>query len=233
LKPWRVKSWVIPSSSDDQARAAFVCQMEQVLDVYARPYDSARPVVCLDETRKQLVNEKRQPFTDSQGTVHVDYEYKREGVATIYMLCEPLGGYREVFITGSQDRLNWARVVGHLVEKVYPEAERITLVQDNLSAHKVKALYEVYRPERARRIARKLEIVWTPVHGSWLNIAEIELAVLARQCLSARIADVPTLEKQVGAWETTRNQMQKGVDWQFTTADARIKLKRLYPSIIT
>ena len=224
---------MIPPVGKDQARAAFVCQMEQVLDVYARPYDRKRPVVCLDETRKQLVSEKRQPFTDAQGEVYVDYEYKREGVATIYMLCEPLGGYREVLITESQDRLNWARVVGHLVEELYPEAERITLVQDNLSAHTSKALYEIYPPERAHRILRRLEIVWTPVHGSWLNIAEIELAVLARQCLSTRIADVPTLQKQVRAWERTRNQMQKGVDWQFTTADARIKLKRLYPSIIT
>lgn len=233
MKPWRVKSWVIPLAGDDQARAAFVCQMEQVLDVYARRYDPDRPVVCLDETRKQLVSEKRQPFTDSQGAVHVDYEYKREGVATIYMLCEPLGGYREVLIRKSQDRLNWARVVAHLVEEVYPEAERITLVQDNLSAHTTKALYEVYPPERARRVARKLEIVWTPVHGSWLNIAELELAVLSRQCLSTRIADLLTLETQVMAWEMTRNQKQKGVDWQFTTDDARIKLKRLYPSIIT
>ena len=224
---------MIPSTEDDSARAAFVCQMEQVLDVYARPYDRARPVVCLDETRKQLVGEKRRPFTDSRGELHVDYEYKREGVATIYMLCEPLGGYREVLITGSQGRLNWARVVGHLVEEVYPEAEQITLVQDNLSAHAAKALYEVYSPERARRILRKLELVWTPVHGSWLNVAEVELSVLARQCLSTRIADRPTLEAQVEAWETARNQTQKGVDWQFTTADARIKLKRLYPSIIT
>jgi hypothetical protein len=212
--------------------------MEQVLDVYARPYDPARPVVCLDETRKQLVSEKRQPFTDSQGAVHVDYEYKRdeykqEGVATIYMICEPLGGYREVLIRESQDRLNWARVVAHLVEEVYPEAEQITLVQDNLSAHATKALYEVYPPERARRIVRKLEIVSTPVHGSWLNIAELELSVLARQCLSTRIADLESLEGQVTAWEMIRNRKQKGVDWQFTTADARIKLKRLYPSIIT
>lgn len=207
--------------------------MEQVLDVYARPYDPARPVVCLDETRKQLVSEKRLPFTDSKGAVHLDYEYKREGVATLYMLCEPLGGYREVRITESQNRLNWARVVAHLVEEIYPEAERITLVQDNLSAHTRKALYEVYPPERARRILRKLHVVWTPVHGSWLNIAELELSVLSRQCLSTRIPNASILAEQVAAWEQARNQMQKGVDWQFATTDARIKLKRLYPSIIT
>lgn len=229
---------MIPATEDDSARAAFVCQMEQVLDVYARPYNPAHPVVCLDETRKQLVSEKRQPFTNSHGEIHVDYEYEREGVAslyvaTVYMVCEPLGGYREVRITESQDRLNWARVVAHLVEEVYPEAEHITLVQDNLSAHTAKALYEVYPPERARQIIQTLEIVWTPVHGSWLNIAELELAVLSRQCLKRRIADRSTLQTEVEAWQAHRNQQQQGVNWQFTTADARIKLKRLYPSIIT
>lgn len=224
---------MIPPVEDEAAKAAFVCQMEQVLDVYARPYDPAHPVVCLDETRKQLISEKRPPFTDSQGAVHVDYEYTREGVATIYMLCEPLGGHREVLIRESQDRLNWARAIGHLFDEVYPKAKRITLVQDNLSAHTIKALYEVYLPERARQIIQKLDIIWTPVHGSWLNIAELELAVLTRQCLSTRIADPITLETQVTAWKTSRNQHQKGADWQFATDDARIKLKRLYPSIIT
>lgn len=184
LKPWRVKSWVIPHAEDDPARAAFVCQMEQVLDVYARPYDPARQVVCLDEARRQLVSEKRQPFTDRQGTRYVDYEYKREGVATLYMVCEPLGGYREVLVRESQDRFNWARVVAHLIEEVYPDADRLTLVQDNLSAHTAKALYEGFDPGRARRILRTLEIVSTPVHGSWLNIAELELSVLVRQGLT-------------------------------------------------
>lgn len=207
--------------------------MEQVLDVYQRRYDPRHPVVNLDETRKQLVSETRAPFTDAQGVKHVDYEYRRQGVATLYMICEALAGFREVRITAGQDRLQWARVVAHIVEDLYPEAERITLIQDNLSAHTASALYEVYAPERARAIVRKLEMVSTPVHGSWLNIAEIELSVLVRQALSARIADRAQLDEAVTAWYGKRNAKQRGVDWQFTTADARVKLKRLYPSIIT
>ena len=213
-----------------QADAAFVCQMEQVL--YARPYDPRRPVVCLDEARKQLIKETRQPFTSADGVLHVDYEYKREGTRTLYMLCEPLGGFRKV-LQERQDRLTWARVVAHLVEELYPDAERITLVQDNLSAHTASALYEVFEAERARGLLRKLEIVSTPVHGSWLNIAEIELSVLVRQGLCRRIGDAVELEREVAAWYQARNGKQRGVDWQFTTADARVKLKRLYPSIIT
>ena len=207
--------------------------MEQVLDVYARPYDPLRPVVCLDETRKQLISETRQPFTSADGVLHVDYEYKREGTRTLYMLCEPLGGYRKVLVKESQDRLTWARVVAHLVEDLYPSAARITLVQDNLSAHSVSALYEVFEAERARGIVRKLEVVSTPVHGSWLNMAEIELSVLVRQGLSRRIGDALELEREIASWYQARNGKQRGVDWQFTTADARVKLKRLYPSIIT
>lgn len=207
--------------------------MEAVLDIYARPYDPARPVVCLDEARKQLVSEKREPFTGADGVLYVDYEYKREGVASLYMVCEPLGGWREVLVKENQDRLTWARVVARLVEEVYPEAERITLVQDNLSAHTTSALYEVFAPERARSILRRLEIVPTPVHGSWLNIAEVELSVLSRQGLSHRIATPAQLEREVRSWYGSRNGKQRGVDWQFTTADARVKLKRLYPSIIT
>ena len=207
--------------------------MEQVLDVYARPYDPLRPVVCLDETRKQLISEIRQSFTNRQGIVHVDYEYKRQGTRTLYMLSEPLSGYRTVLVKESQGRLTWACVVAHLVEELYPEAESITLVQDNLSSHTLSALYEVFAPERARGIARKLELVFTPVHGSWLNMAEIELSVLVRQGLSRRIGDARELEREVAAWYQARNGKQRGVDWQFTTADARVKLKRLYPSIIT
>ena len=207
--------------------------MEQVLDVYARPYDPLRPVVCLDETRKQLISEVRQGFTDTQGVVHVDYEYKREGTRTLYMLSEPLSGYRKVLVKENQDRLTWARVVAHLVEDLYSAAESITLVQDNLSAHTVSALYEIFAPERARRIVGKLELVFTPVHGSWLNMAEIELSVLVRQGLSRRIATALELERTVAAWYQARNGKQRGVDWQFTTTDARVKLKRLYPTIIT
>lgn len=207
--------------------------MEQVLDVYARPYDARRPVICLDEARKQLISETRQPFMSADGVLHVDYEYQREGTRTLYMLCEPLGAYRKVIVKKRQDRLTWARVVAHLVEELYPSAERITLVQDNLSAHTASALYEVFEPERARGILRKLELVSTPVHGSWLNIAELELSVLVRQGLCRRIGDAAGLAEAVAAWYRGRNEKQRGVDWLFTTADARVKLKRLYPSIIT
>lgn len=223
-----MKSWVIP-----EADAAFVCQMERVLDVYARPYDPARPVVCLDEKRKQLVRQARSPFVDSHGVRYEDYEYERNGVATLYMATEPLGGWREVTVEEGQDRLTWARVVGRLVEEVYAEAERVTLVQDNLSAHTEAALYEVYAPERARAILRRLEVVNTPKHGSWLNVAEIELSVLARQVLCRRIGSREELEAVVAAWSSARTAAQKGVNWQFSTEDARVKLARLYPTIIT
>jgi hypothetical protein len=227
LKPWQVKSWVIPEAS-----ARFVYHMEQVLDVYARPYDPLRPVVCLDESRKQLVAECRQPFTDAQGVTHVDYEYTRAGVATLYMLTEPLAGWREVQVADSQDRLNWAQRVAYLVEERYPHADCVTLVQDNLSAHTPAALYECFPPQRAHAILQRLEIVSTPPHGSWLNIAEIELSVLTRFGLEARIPDSDSLLRQVQAWTDTRNHKQRGVAWHFATPDARIKLKRLYPSII-
>ncbi len=155
---------MIPEAGPD-----FVCAMEAVLDVYARPYDPARPVVCLDEKRKQLVSETRPGFTDSQGVRHEDYEYERNGVGVLYMVCEPLGARREVLVEQSQDRLAWARTVAHMADTMYPAAERITLVQDNLSAHKPSALYEMLPPERARAILKRLEVVHTPAHGSWLG----------------------------------------------------------------
>lgn len=220
-----MKQWVIPEAEPD-----FVCQMEAVLDTYALPYDCNRPVVCLDEKRKQLVRETRTGFTDARGVRHVDYEYERAGVGVLYMLCEPLGARREVLLETSQDRLAWARVVTHLAETMYPEAERITLVQDNLSAHKLSALYEIHAPKRARAIARRLDIVNTPKHGSWLNIAEIELSLLVRQGLSDRVPDLQTLKAESTTWAATQTANQRGVDWQFTTADARVKLKRLYPT---
>lgn len=207
--------------------------MEAVLDVYVRPYDRLRPVVCLDEKRKQLVRATRPGFTDRYGLRHEDYEYERAGVGVLYMVCEPLGGRREVRVETSQDRLAWARTVVHLAETMYPAAERITLVQDNLSAHKPSALYEILPPERARAILERLEIVHTPKHGSWLNIAECELSVLGRQALSQRIGDEDELARVVASWSSSRTAAQKGVDWQFTTAEARVKLKRLYPSYIS
>lgn len=204
--------------------------MEAVLDVYARPYDPAWPVVCLDEKRKQLVRETRPGFTDSRGVRHEDYEYERNGVGVLYMVCEPLGARREVLVEQSQDRLAWARTVLHMAETMYPDAEQITLVQDNLSAHKPSALYEILPPERARAIIERLEVVNTPTHGSWLNVAECELSVLGRQVLAGRIGDEAELRRISETWSSERTAAQKGVDWQFTTDDARIKLKRLYPS---
>lgn len=216
---------MIPEAGPD-----FVCAMEAVLDVYARLYDPARPVVCLDEKRKQLVRETRAGFTDRRGVRHEDYEYERNGVGVLYMVCEPLGCRREVLVERSQDRLAWARTVVQVAETMYPEAERITLVQDNLAAHKPSALYEILPPERARAIVERLEIVNTPPHGSWLNIAECELSVLGRQMLSGRIGDEAELRRIAATWSSERTAAQKGVDWQFTTAEARVKLKHLYPS---
>lgn len=208
-----------------------MCAMEEVLDVYERPYDEKYPVVCLDESPRQLIGEKRQPYTDAHGVEHMDYEYIRNGTADIYMITEPLGGRREVIIKDQHTRLDWAEVVAHVIEDMYPDAEKVTLVQDNLSAHKKSALYEVFEPERARNILKKAEFVFTPKHGSWLNIAEIELSVLTRQGLKQRIESKEELERQAAAWYEERNRINSATDWQFTTRDARIKLKRLYPSV--
>ena len=165
-----------------------MCGMEEVLDVYERPYDERQPVVCFDESPRQLIGEKRAPYTDAKGVEHVDYEYTREGTADLYMVVEPLAGRREVVVTDQHTRLDWGKVVAHVVEDMYPSADRITLVQDNLSAHKKSALYELFEPERARAILDKIEFVFTPKHGSWLNIAEIEFSVLARQGIKQRVA---------------------------------------------
>jgi len=216
-----------------QQNATFVCQMEQVLDVYKRPYDPKKPVLCLDETSKQLVSEVRQPLITPKGTILYDYEYRREGTCDVFMVCEPLTGQRLVRVRDQHTRFDWAWVVAEVVENHYAHAEKITLVQDNLSAHKVSAFYELFSPERAKAIVDKLEIVFTPPHGSWLNIAEIELSVLSRQCLKGRIASKELLSEKVTLWQDRRNSLVVKVDWQFSTADARIKLKHLYPSIIT
>lgn len=205
--------------------------MEEVLDVYARPYNSKRPVVCLDESPKQLISESRMPFTDSRGTTYVDYEYKREGTVDLYMVTEPLGGRREVLVKDRHTRLEWAEVVAHIVENMYPEAEKMTLVQDNLSAHKKSALYEIFEPERARAILKKIEFVNTPKHGSWLNIAECELSVLTRQALKGRTPSKGEIIQKVTNWYENRNKEMTQVDWQFTTKNARVKLKRLYPTV--
>lgn len=207
--------------------------MEQVLEVYKRPYDPHHPVICLDETAKQLVSEIRQAIHLPNGTTLYDYEYKREGACDIYMVCEPLAGQRFVWVEDNHNRLTWARIVADVVEHKYPNTHKITLVQDNLSAHKPYAMYELFKPERAKAILDKIEFVFTPKHGSWLNMAEIELSVLSRQCTAQRFASKDDLSSEIAFWQTQRNDLQATVDWQFTTADARIKLKRLYPSIST
>jgi hypothetical protein len=205
--------------------------MEEVLDVYARPYDPDAPVIGFDESPKQLISERRESFTDSHGVEHVDYEYTREGTADLYMVVEPLAGKRNVLVKDHHTRLDWAEVIAHVVEEMYPTAKKITLVQDNLSAHKKSALYELFEPARARAILDKIEFVYTPKHGSWLNVAECELSVLTRQGLKGRVENKEELIRQATAWYDTRNDKGAKVDWQFTTKDARIKLKRLYPSI--
>jgi hypothetical protein len=205
--------------------------MEQVLSVYERDYDPRYPVVCLDESPQQLVSEKREPFTDSKGVTYVDYEYKREGVADVYMMVEPLAGFRKVLVEANHKAITYAQTLAHLVEDLYPQADKITLIEDNSSAHKLAALYEVFPPERARRIVERLDVVRTPAHGSWLNIAECELSVLTRQGLQERVATKEDLEQQAKDWYEKRNNKPAKVDWQFKTKEARIKLKRLYPSI--
>jgi len=207
--------------------------MEDVLEVYTRPYDERFPQVCLDEKSKQLVGEVREPLAVSPGRpARYDYEYEREGKANLFIVSEPLAGWRHISVTERRTKLDWAHCVKELVDVHYPEAERIVLVLDNLNTHTPAALYEAFVPAEARRIARKLEIHYTPKHGSWLNMAEIELSVLARQCLDQRIPDQETLAEEVGAWEAERNADESSIDWRFTSADARIKLKHLYPEIV-
>jgi hypothetical protein len=206
--------------------------MEDVLDVYKRPYNPKRPMVCLDETSKQLIGETRVPVTASPGQpARYDYEYKRNGVANLFMIFEPLIGKRRVKVTERRTKIDWAYCVREMVDQIYPDAEQIVLVMDNLNTHNKSSLYEAFEPAEAKRIADKLEIHYTPKHGSWLDMAEIELGILSRQCLSRRIENMDQLEKEALAWEKNRNAKKEKVDWQFTTADARIKLKKLYPSI--
>lgn len=208
--------------------------MEDILDVYQRPYDSKVPVVCLDEQPRQLLKETRQPLPAKPGLAErVDYEYERNGTANIFMITEPLGGHRRVNIHERRTCKDWAEEIQYLLEVDYAEAEKIVLICDNLNTHKLGSLYETFPAEEAHRMASRLEIHYTPKHGSWLNIAEIELSALTRQCLDRRIPDIPALYREVKVWEKNRNDQQKGVDWQFTTKDARVKLKRLYPLIQT
>lgn len=215
-----------------QQNADFVAAMEDVLEVYHRPYDPKRPVVCLDEQSKQLVKETRTPIAARPGQHRrEDYEYERNGTANIFMLFEPLAGWRHVEVTERRTKVDFAHLLRELVDELDPEAEKIVLVMDNLNTHKTSSLYEAFEPAEARRIIEKLEIHYTPKHGSWLNMAETELSVLTRQCLDRRISDRTTLEAEIDAWQTFRNNAEATIDWHFATDDARIKLKKLYPSI--
>lgn len=204
--------------------------MEDVLNVYHTPYDVKRPQVCFDEGTKQLVKHVTDPIPAYPGQPEIiDYEYERNGTGNLFMLCEPLTGRRKVLVTERRTAIDYAHAIKYLVDEMYPEADMIVLVQDNLNTHRIASLYAAFPPDEARRLIDKLEIHYTPKHGSWLNMAEIELGVLSRQCLDRRISDLETLTSEVAAWEDIRNQEKVHIHWQFTTADARVKLKRLYP----
>jgi hypothetical protein len=206
--------------------------MEDVLEVYHRPYDPQRPQVCLDETSKALHAHAREPLPMESGKpAREDYEYIRNGTANLFLWFEPLAGRRGVKVTERRTRCDWAELIRELVDKHYPEAEKLVLVMDNLNTHTLGSLYEAFEPEEARRIAAKLEIHYTPKHGSWLNMAEIELSVLARQCLGQRLPSRAALATETAAWEADRNGQSAKMEWRFTTADARIKLKHLYPTL--
>jgi len=206
--------------------------MEDVLDVYKRPFDLKKPMVCFDERPKQLVGETRIPILMLPGKpLRYDYEYKRNGVANIFMMFEPLAAKRHVRVTERRTKKDWAECIRELVDEIHPQADSIVLVMDNLNTHKKASLYEAFEPAEAKRIADKLEIHYTPKHGSWLNMAEIEMSVMSRQCLADRMGNIKRLEDEVLAWVENRNAKGSKVDWRFTTADARIKLKKLYPTI--
>ena len=204
--------------------------MEDVLEVYARPYDRNFPVVCMDESSVQLIGEVHAPIAAAPGHSELkDDEYVRKGVASIFMEVEPLGGKRKVKITERRTRIDWAHFIKEMLEERYADAKKVVLVMDNLNTHNTASLYSAFPPEEARRLTERLEIHYTPKHGSWLDIAEIELSVLKRQCLAGRIDCIDKMRNEVAAWNTDRNNKQAKVDWQFRTNDARIKLKRLYP----
>ena len=228
MQPWLKEEWCLPP----QASGEFVCAMEDVLDLYTLPYDPAYPQVCMDELSKQLIGETRVPLPPAPGHVaRCDYEYVRLGVANLFIFFEPLGGWRHLTVTARRTKQDWAYAIRDLVDVHYPNARKIRLVLDNLNTHVGGSLYEAFPPAEARRILERLELHYTPKHGSWLNMAESELSILARQCLDRRIADPQTLAREVAAWERRRNSVEARMAWRFTTADARIKLIHLYPRI--
>lgn len=226
MKPWLIEEWVLPTA----ASGAFVGPMEDVLEVYSQPHDPRRPVVCVDETSKQLVGHVREPLPPQPGQpARQDYEYERQGTANLFMVFEALAGRREVVVTEPRTQKDFAALLPRIADEMYPLADKVVLVMDNLNTHHLGALYEAFAPAEARRLWERFEVHDTPKHGSWLNLAECELSVLSRQCLDRRISSRADLEREVAAWQAKRNETKVRVDWQFRTADARVKLKRLYP----
>jgi hypothetical protein len=221
-----VKQWCIPEASAD-----YVAKMEDVLEVYKRPYDPLRPVICFDETNRQLIEERRIPVAGPGQVELVDYEYRRCGVANLFMMFEPLAARRFVNVTETRTRVDFAHCIKELVDNHYPYAEKIVAVMDNLNTHTTASLYQAFPPQEARRLVEKLEIHYTPKHASWLNMAEIEISVLSRQCLSGYSVSIDDMRGKVNAWQFKRNCDCLSVNWRFTTSDARIKLKKLYPVI--
>lgn len=206
--------------------------MEEVLDVYKRPYNEQRPVVCMDESPKQLIAEARQSIPMKKGMeARVDYEYIRHGMVNIFMANEPLNGKRMVEVTKFKKKQDWAKFIKRIADELYPDAEKITLVMDNFKTHAASSLYETFEAEEAKHIWDRFEFVYTPKHGSWLNMAEIELHILNAQCLNRYIPEMDTVSKEVEAWQNNRNNKNRKINWQFTTADSRIKLRQLYPSV--
>ena len=226
IKPWRVEQWCIAEPG-----AEFVAKMEDVLDVYARPYDPNKPLVCIDETNKQLIKETRIPCEPGKPE-KVDYEYERNGVADIFMISEPLQGKRETIVTETRTAIDFANALKFTSDELYPAAEKIVLVTDNLNIHSTASLYKAFPPEEAHRLANRFEWHYTPKHASWLNMAEIDIGIMCRQALAKPFYDLESFKKQVESWTVHRNSEAGKVDWQFTTNDARIKLKRLYPPLI-
>jgi hypothetical protein len=225
----KIQYWVIPPEADGE----FVAHMEKVLDTYAKPYDPAHPVLCMDEQPVQLIQETRQPIAATANHARrVDYEYERAGTASIFMFTEPLSGWREANARESKTKLDWAIEVTRLLEGRYRNCAKITLVCDNLNTHTIGAFYEAFPPTRARKLVSRLEFCHTPKHGSWLNIAETELSAMTRQCLRGRrMGDLKTLRQEISAWSNHINRNQRGVDWQMKISDARYKLKSVYPKI--
>ena len=226
MKPWQKSMWCIPPKHN----AEFAFHMENVLEAYQRPYNPRFPLICMDELSKQLTMETQTPLPAKPGHPECfDYEYVRNGTANIFAFTEPLTGWRHIAVTDQRTKTDWAHEIRKLVDVHRPNAERITLVMDNLNTHSLGSLYEAFPPQEARRIIHRIEVVHTPKHGSWLNMAEIELNVLTRQRLARRIPDKQTLIDETTAWQDKRNGKQARIDWQFTADDARIKLKHLYP----